>query len=66
LFEAFRAQKTGGISKNKLFRIIRELLSRAEETALRTFVEEHSDIYEQYFTTIKAANYSNTRSYNKN
>ena len=30
------------------------------------FIEKHPDIYEQYFTNIKVANYSNTKNYNKN
>jgi len=30
------------------------------------FIGEHPDIYEQYFASIKIANYSNTKHYNKN
>lgn len=42
------------------------LISRAEGSQVKQFLESHPEIYEQYFTTIKNANYANTKVYNKN
>lgn len=66
LFDLYKRHASGGITKNKIYHIIKELLSRASETQLKELLEQHPALYEDYFTTIKAANYANTKHYNKN
>ena len=66
LLDTYQQQRTSGICKNKLYQIIKELLTRSSQEETLKCIEKHPDIYEQYFKNIKMANYSNTKHYNKN
>lgn len=66
LLDAYRLQPSAGMCKNKIYTLINGIISRSSEADTKAFLQEHPDIYDQYFTILKAANYSNTRVYNKN
>lgn len=59
-------QKKGGIFKNKLYNLIAAIIGRASAEEAGQFLEAHAGVWDDYFSSLKAANYSNTKVYNKN
>ena len=66
VLDAYKEHNSGGIVKNKLYQVLRELLSRASEEQLKELIEKEPQLYETYFNTLKQANFGNTKAYNKN
>lgn len=42
------------------------MLNKSSPDQLKSFLEKHPKLYEQYFAAIQSANYSNTKIYNQN
>jgi hypothetical protein len=64
--DCFNGEEHSGIFKNKLYQLIVTILSKAPNQDVALFLEKNGNLYERYFKSIKSANYSNTKVYNKN
>lgn len=42
------------------------MISKSSEEDIARFLSEHDNLWESHFTCVRAANYSNTKVYNKN
>lgn len=66
LLSNLNSQQKAGVYKSKLYNLTTTILSNADSEQIKKFLEKHEDIYENYFNSVKGANYSNTKNYNKN
>lgn len=64
--DCFDRQEQMGIYKNKLYQLIIIIINKVANQQITTFLQSNSDFYDKYFKSIKAANYSNTKQYNRN
>lgn len=64
--DCFDRQQQTGIYKNKLYQLIIVILSKTTNQETAVFLDNNVDFYDKYFKSIKNANYSNTKVYNKN
>ena len=63
--ECLNAQKKAGIYRNKLHNLIISLVDLASAEDIEVFLTSNKGYFETYFTSLKSANYDQTKVYNK-